>query len=68
MNGMSLTRIVVCLLPSGVIGLATRAALRAAIPNPLARALVGLAVMPAVGWVGSKSAEHMVRWTEGKIA
>jgi hypothetical protein len=38
MNGMSLTRIVVCLLPSGVIGLATRAVLRAAIPNPLARA------------------------------
>lgn len=68
MNGMSFTRIVVCLLPSTVIGLAAGAVLRAAIPNPYARALVGLAVMPAVGWLGSKSAERMVRWTEGKIA
>lgn len=63
---MHIAKLVVCLLPSATVGLATGAALRALMPNrPILRAMVGLAVMPAVGWCGGKLAEFMVEKTEG---
>ena len=66
MHRMSTLRIVVCLLPSATVGLATGAALRALMPNrPILRAVVGFMVMPAVGWCGGKLAEFMVEETEG---
>jgi len=69
MHRMSTLRIVVCLLPSATVGLAAGAALRALMPNrPILRALTGIVVMPAVGYAGGLITEHMVRWTEGRIA
>lgn len=65
---MSPIRAVVCLMPSFMLGLSVGGALRVAIPNPYVRALVVIAVMPAVGYAGGLINEHMVRWTEGKIA
>lgn len=65
---MSPIRAVVCFMPSFMLGLSVGGALRLAIPNPYVRALAGIAVMPAVGYAGGYIAEHMVRWTEGKIA
>lgn len=66
MHRMSTLRIVVCLLPSATVGLAAGAALCALMPNrPILRAMVGLAVMPAVGWVGGALAEFMVEKTDG---
>ena len=65
---MSTLRIVVCLAPSAVLGLTVGGVLRAALPNrPVIRTMVGLALMPAVGWLGGKLAEHMVKQTEGRL-
>lgn len=65
---MSTIRAVVCLMPSFMLGLSVAGALRVAIPNTYVRALTGIVVMPAVGYAGGFITEHMVRWTEGKIA
>ena len=65
---MTPIRIVVCLLPSATVGLAAGAALRAALPNrPVIRTMVGLALLPAVGWLGGKLAGYMVKKTEGVL-
>ena len=63
---MSTLRIVVCLAPSAVLGLTVGGVLRAALPNrPVIRTMVGLALMPAVGWLGGELAGYMVEKTEG---
>ena len=65
---MSTLRIVVCLVPSAVLGLTVGGVLRAALPNrPVIRTMVGLALMPAVGWLGGKLAGYMVKKTEGVL-
>ena len=65
---MSTLRIVVCLAPSAVLGLTVGGVLRAALPNrPVIRTMVGLALMPAVGWLGGKLAGYMVKETEGVL-
>ena len=63
---MSTFRIMVCLVPSAVLGLTVGGVLRAALPNrPVIRTMVGLALMPAVGWLGGELAGYMVEKTEG---
>ena len=65
---MTPIRIVVCLLPSAALGLTVGACLRAALPNrPVIRTMVGLALMPAVGYAGGLLSEYMVRETEGML-
>lgn len=65
---MSTLRIVVCLAPSALLGVAMGAAVRIALPNrPIVRTLVTLALMPVAGHMGGKLAEFMVRETEGVL-
>ena len=65
---MSTFRIMVCLVPSAVLGLTVGGVLRAALPNrPVIRTMVGLALLPAVERAGMRLAEFMVRETEGML-